>query len=131
MLVSQASWEGNSYAWRVPELYTPRGHHLNGGRPSRWDAYRDPFHTDSSESSHHPVELDVGDNMDPAQDNGRRLALAANYGVEGSWADRKSFLRAHFLLPDKYRKAVVQARALHAREYERDGTGGFEFDGLI
>ncbi len=31
-------------------------------------------------------------------------------GVEGSWGDRMSFLRAHHLVPDKYRHAIVAAR---------------------
>eukprot|EP00966_Prymnesium_polylepis_P181536 4205021-Prymnesium_polylepis.1 len=49
--------------------------------------------------------------MPPAADINERAALAAKHGVEGSWGDRMSFMRAHYLVPDTYRHDVVAARA--------------------
>ena len=42
--------------------------------------------------------------------NWERAHQSKMKGVEGSWGDRMSFLRAHHLVPDKYRHAIVAAR---------------------
>tara|TARA_B110001452_G_scaffold247239_1_gene233164 strand:- start:501 stop:1772 length:1272 start_codon:yes stop_codon:yes gene_type:complete len=96
--------------WKVPELYPSRGHPLSKGVPSPWDQQSDPFHTEGAAALLSPTELDVGDRMPPADDFDERARFAAHHGVEGSWGDRMSFLRAHSLVPDKYRHAVVAAR---------------------
>ena len=57
-----------------------------------------------------PTQLDVGDRMPLADDNWERAHQSKMKGVEGSWGDRMSFLRAHHLVPDKYRHAIVAAR---------------------
>ena len=64
-----------------------------------------------------PVELDTGDRMEPAEDIDERAAQAKFHGVEGSWGDRNSFLRAHHLVPDNYRKAIVEARGRADTEF--------------
>ena len=56
------------------------------------------------------TQLDVGDRMPLADDNWERAHQSKMKGVEGSWGDRMSFLRAHHLVPDKYRHAIVAAR---------------------
>ena len=107
----QVTFEENDFGSFAPELYPPSGHPLNEGRPSPWDAPRDPFHAQGASAEWQPVELDVGDRMEPAEDLVVRTAQERLHGVEGSWGDRKSFLRAHAPVPDVYRKDVVAARA--------------------
>jgi hypothetical protein len=107
----QVEFSENEYGSHVEPLYPATGHPLNGGRPSPWDAPRDPFHTEGADASWMPVELDTGDRMEPAHDLTERIAQAKYHGVEGSWGDRMSFLRAHSLVPDTYRKDVVASRA--------------------
>ena len=114
----QVTFEQNEFGAFAHELYPPSGHPRNDGRPSPWDAARDPFHAQGDSAAWQPVELDVGDRMEPASDLVMRTAQAKMHGVEGSWGDRKSFLRAHALVPDVYRKDVVAARAA-AREAAR------------
>ncbi len=96
--------------WKVPQLYAPTGHPKSKGVPSPWDQIADPFHTRGDEALVRPVQLDVGDRMPGAEDTDERARLAERHGVEGSWGDRMSFLRAHSLVPDQYRRAVVAAR---------------------
>ena len=95
--------------WKVPQLYAPTGHPKSKGVPSPWDQISDPFHTRGDESLVRPVARDVGDRMPSADDSGERARLAQRHGVEGSWGDRMSFLRAHSLVKDQYRRAVVEA----------------------
>jgi len=110
----KAGWhvefEENEFGGVVDELYPPYGHPADGGVPSRWDARRDPFHTLGEEAKVNPTQLDVGDRMPLADDNWERAHQSKMKGVEGSWGDRMSFLRAHHLVPDKYRHAIVAAR---------------------
>ena len=96
--------------WKVPQLYAPTGHPKSKGVPSPWDQIADPFHTRGDEALVRPVQLDVGDRMPGAEDTDERARLAERHGVEGSWGDRMSFLRAHSLVRDQYRRAVVEAR---------------------
>ena len=109
-----AAWEvpsaANQYVWRVDPLYAARGHPLARGRPSDWDARADPFHTRGAEARLSPTATDTGDRMPPAEDSREAGVLASKSGVEGSWGDRKSFLRAHYLVPDTYRHKVIAAR---------------------
>ena len=44
-------------------------------------------------------------------------------GVEGSWGDRMSFLRAHSLVRDVYRQDVVSARAAYREVIEQTNNG--------
>ena len=71
---TKSAWEvdfdENEYGSHVEQLYPTAGHPLNGGRPSPWDAPRDPFHTEGSDAAWMPVQLDAGDRMDPAEDLG-------------------------------------------------------------
>ena len=106
----QVTFDENEYGPRVEELYPPAGHPLNEGRPSPWDAPRDPFHAIAEHAAWMPVELDTGDRMNAAEDLVMRTRQAAKHGHEGSWGDRMSFLRAHHLVPDTYRQDVVAAR---------------------
>ena len=96
--------------WSTPQLYVPTGHPLSKGVPSPWDQLKDPFHTRGEESLVTPTQLEVGDRMPKADDVEERARLAQRHGVEGSWGDRMSFLRAHSLVPDTYRHTVVAAR---------------------
>jgi len=111
---TQASWlvsyPTNEYGAIVPPLYPAAGHPAQNGRPSEWDTYRDPFHTVGARGRMQPVELEIGDRMEPAADIEQRAHQATFHGVEGSWGDRLSFLRAHHLVRDQYRRDVVQAR---------------------
>ena len=61
--------------------------------------------------------------METAEDSVMRAELTAKEGVEGSWGDRLSFLRAHSLIPDVYRKDVAAART-HMRELAKSTTNG-------
>ena len=70
-----------------------------------------------------PVELDTGDRFLPAEDAVQRAVQSALHGVEGSWGDRMSFLRAHALVRDNYRMDVVAARK-RFREVEAQTTNG-------
>ena len=100
----------NYFSWRADPLYPSTGHSSAGGRPSEWDARRDPFHTRGIEAATTPTQDFVDDRMSAAEDLDERMALASKHGVEGSWGDRKSFMRAHYLVPDTYRRDVVAAR---------------------
>ena len=106
----QLDFEQNDLGFVTPPLYEPTGHPLNGGVPSEWDARRDPFHASGPGARERPVEDDVGDRMEPAEDVVVRAELSRYHGVEGSWGDRASFLRAHHLVRDVYRQDVVEAR---------------------
>lgn len=107
----QVSYEANEYGSSVPALYSPVGHPLNRGKPNEWDSYRDPFHALGESAQWRPVELDTASRFEPASDVAVRAQHAAEHGVEGSWGDRVSFLRAHHLVPDVYRQDIVAARA--------------------
>lgn len=110
----QTAWQvesaENDFVWRVPPLYPESGHPGNRGRPSRWDGRSDPFHVRGPDAATTPVATHVGERMPLAEDNLERVALTSRAGVEGSWGDRRSFLRAHYLVPDTYRQAVIAAR---------------------
>ena len=95
----QVAFEQNEFGSFAPELYPPTGHPLNNGRPSLWDSPSDPFHAQGASAGWRPVELETGDRMEPAEDLVARTHQAKYHGVEGSWGDRKSFLRAHSLVP--------------------------------
>ena len=58
--------------------------------------------------------------MPYADDVWIREELAKYSGVEGSWADRRSFLRSHALVRDTYRHAVVAAREASASYADGD-----------
>ena len=118
----QVTFERNEFGSFAPELYPASGHALNEGRPSPWDAPRDPYHAQGPSAAVQPVELDAGDRMDPSEDLVVRTAQAALHGVEGSWGDRKSFLRAHALIPDRYRVSVVTARAEERKNVVENGV---------
>ena len=107
--------------WKVPQLYVPTGHPISKGVPSPWDQLKDPFHARGDEALVRPTQLDVGDRMPSADDTGERARLAERHGVEGSWGDRMSFLRAHSLVPDQYRRTVVAARG-EARSVGANGV---------
>ena len=70
-----------------------------------------------------PVELDTGDRFEAAEDLVVRTRQSRLHGVEGSWGDRTSFLRAHHLVRDVYRQDVAAARAAF-RELEARTTNG-------
>ena len=119
----QVAFEENEYGGFVPELYPPAGHPLNEGRPSPWDAAQDPFHARGASAAEMPVELDTGDRFEAAEDLVVRTRQSRLHGVEGSWGDRTSFLRAHHLVRDVYRQDVAAARAAF-RELEARTTNG-------
>ena len=60
----QVAFEANEFGGFTPELYPPSGHPRNRGRPSPWDAHRDPFHARGPSAAVMPVELDAGDRFD-------------------------------------------------------------------
>ena len=113
----------NYFAWRADPLYSPTGHPLNNGQPSEWDARSDPFHTRGAQAAIMPTQEFIDDRMPAAEDLNERTMLASKYGEEGSWGDRKSFMRAHYLVPDTYRKDVTLARrkALEMAEQLNNG----------
>ena len=119
----QVEYAENEFGADVRPSYPTLGHPLNEGRPSPWDAPRDPFHATGVSAYAHPVELDTGTRFEPAEDLVARTEQTAAHGREGSWGDRMSFLRAHNLVPDVYRQDVVAARATF-REVERKRNNG-------
>lgn len=119
----QVTYEENDFGGRVQPVYTPSGHPANRGRPSEWDSYRDPFHARGVTALWNPVELDVADRFEPAEDVDVRAEHAKCHGVEGCWGDRMSFLRAHHLVRDTYRQDVVAARARARTEAKRINNG--------
>ena len=119
----QVAFDANHFGSHVEPLYSPTGHELSEGRPSEWDGYRDPFHATGPSGSWQPVDLDVGDRMNPAADEVARARHSQYSGVEGSWGDRTSFLRAHNLVPDIYRQDIVAARARMREEAQRTNNG--------
>ena len=77
---------------------------------SRYETRTERAYEAGEEAKVNPTQLDVGDRMPLADDNWERAHQSKMKGVEGSWGDRMSFLRAHHLVPDKYRHAIVAAR---------------------
>jgi hypothetical protein len=67
--------------------------------------------------------MDTGDRFEPAEDVQVRASHGIDHGVEGSWGDRRSFLRAHNLVPDVYMKKVVAARARLREQEAYSNTG--------
>ena len=124
---TQAAWQvpyaENDFGSIVRELYSPKGHPLNRGRPSKWDSHSDPFHATGESAAWNPVEMDTGDRFEPAEDVQVRASHGIDHGVEGSWGDRRSFLRAHNLVPDVYMKKVVAARARLREQEAYSNTG--------
>ena len=116
-------YDHNYFGPSAEPLYPSSGHPLNGGRPSQWDSHRDPFHGTGASAAWLPVELDVGERFDPAADLAERARHSAHHGVEGSWGDRRSFLRAHSLVPDVYRQDVAAARMRVRQEIEEVTNG--------
>ena len=113
----------NDYGPLVEPLYPACSHPAHGGRPNEWDQRRDPFHARGASGAELPVELDVGDRFEPAEDVDERAAQSQRHGVEGSWGDRRSFMRAHGLIPDVYRQDVADARRRLKREIARVTNG--------
>ena len=101
----------NEFGWRADPLYEATGHPSLGGQPDETDARADPFHTRGPDAYFTPTQQFVDDSLPPAADIDQRALLAQKHGVEGSWGDRASFMRAHYLVPDTYRHDVVAARA--------------------
>ena len=103
----QVTFEENEFGPRVGELYPPTGHPINRGRPSPWDAPRDPFHAVGASAAWMPVELDTGDGQ-----------AAEDLVVSGQARDHGGRLvgRPHVVparpppRPDTYRQNVVAAR---------------------
>ena len=119
----QVAFETNEFGGFTPELYPPSGHVANRGRPSPWDAPQDPFHTRGPAAAEMPVSLDTGDRFEPAADLVMRTRQSALHGIEGSWGDRMSFLRAHSLVRDNYRQDVVAAKRAFKEVYEQTNNG--------
>jgi hypothetical protein len=119
----QVAFDTNEFGSKVDEMSPPAGHALNDGRPSPWDAPADPFHARGLSAAWQPVELDTGDRFLPAEDLVVRAAHSRLHGVEGSWGDRMSFLRAHSLVRDIYRQDVVSARAAYREVIEQTNNG--------
>lgn len=119
----QVAFEQNEYGGYAPESYPPAGHERNHGRPSPWDAPSDPFHARGESARTRPVELDTGDRFAAAEDLVARTRQSAMHGVEGSWGDRTTFLRAHSLVRDNYRQDIVKARAAF-REAQANTNNG-------
>ena len=92
----------------------------------QWDVPADPFHARGASAQFRPVELDTGDRFELAEDLVVRERQSVNQGVEGSWGDRMSFLRAHNRVRDVYRQEVVAAKAacIRLRARSRRGGGG-------
>jgi hypothetical protein len=118
----QVAFDANDYGSLVEPLYPPSGHTLNLGRPSAWDSHRDPFHARGEAARWQPVELDAGERLEPAEDVTVAAAHASKHGVEGSWGDRKSFMRAHSLVPDTYRQGMAAARVAALGEAINNGV---------
>ena len=70
-----------------------------------------------------PVELDTGERFEAAADLVERTRQSRLHGVEGSWGDRMSFLRAHNLVRDVYRQDVVEARGAFHEVRRRTNNG--------
>ena len=119
----QVAFEENNFGAHVEELYPPTGHPLNNGRPSPWDVPADPFHARGASAQFRPVELDTGDRFELAEDLVVRERQSVNQGVEGSWGDRMSFLRAHNRVRDVYRQEVVEAKAAFREVIDRTNNG--------
>ena len=63
----------------------------------------------STRAGRRPVELDTGDRFELAEDLVVRERQSVNQGVEGSWGDRMSFLRAHNRVRDVLHRVAFLA----------------------
>ena len=91
--------------------------------PASNDCTGDPFHTTGDSAAWSPVQLDTSGQLELAEDVDERASYAQHQGVHGSWGDRKSFLRAHHLVPDTYRKDVIMATQHLRQEIQATNNG--------